>query len=168
MGESSFQPNPHKRRTTVARTSNREIVFSRTFQAPPRVVFEAWTRPELFQQWWAPKSTGVPLLSCEIDARTGGGYRVAFGHDASASFAFFGRYLEVMPPSRIVWTNEESDEGAVTTVTLEEVDGQTLLTLHERYPSQEALDESFVGMEDCMPEQFEQLDDVLVTLVARG
>ena len=164
MGESSFQPNPLKNRTTFERTSDREMVFSRTFDAPRRIVFDAWTKPELFMLWWAPKSMGVPLLSCEIDARTGGGYRVAFGHDAAESFAFFGKYLEVTAPERLVWTNEESADGAVTTVTFEERDGKTVLTLHELYPSKAALDESAIGMEDGLAEQFEQLDDVLATL----
>ena len=116
-------------------------------------------------RWWAPKSLGVPLLSCEMDVRTGGGYRLEFGHDASEAFAFFGKYLEVTPPSRLVWTNDESEDAAVTTVTLEEKDGQTLLVLHELYPSKEAL-EANRGAEDGLPEQFEQLDDLLATLGA--
>ena len=151
-------------RTAVERSSERELVVTRIFDAPPRLVFDAWTKPELFKLWWAPKSTGVPLLSCEMDVRTGGGYRIAFGRDAANSRAFFGKYLDVSPPSRLVWTNDEGDEGAVTTVTFEEVDGKTRLVLKELYPSKEALDESFVGMEDAMPEQFEQLDDLLATL----
>jgi len=154
-------------RTTVERRSDRELVVTRTFDAPARLVFDAWTRPELFKLWWAPKSSGVPLLSCEMDVRTGGGYRIAFGHDASNAMAFFGKYLEVSPPSRLVWTNDEGDEGAVTTVTFEDLDGKTRLVLQEVYPSKEALDASFVGMEDCYPEQFEQLDELLVTLGAR-
>ncbi len=155
-------------RTKVERRSERELVVTRIFDAPVRLVFDAWTKPELFQRWWAPKSSGVPLLSCEMDVRTGGGYRIAFGHDASNSRAFFGKYLDVLPPSRLVWTNDEGDDGAVTTVTFEEKDGKTLLVLQELYPSKKALDESFVGMEDAMPEQFEQLDDLLVTLDPSG
>ena len=151
-------------RTAVERRSERELVVTRTFNAPVRLVFDAWTKPELFKLWWAPKSSGVPLLSCEMDVRTGGSYRVAFGHDASDSRAFFGKYLEVSPPSCLVWTNDESDDAAVITVTFEEADGRTLLVLQELYPSKEALDESFVGMEDAMPEQFEQLDELLTTL----
>jgi uncharacterized protein YndB with AHSA1/START domain len=153
-------------RTTIERKSERELVVTRTFNGPARIVFEAWTKPELMKLWWAPKSSGVPLLSCEMDVRVGGGYRLAFGKDAASSFAFFGKYLEVEPPSRLVWTNEESEDAAVTTVTFEEKDGQTLLVLHELYPSKEALDEAFLGMEDGMPEQFEQLDALLVTLDA--
>lgn len=152
-------------RTAVERKSELELVVTRIFDAPVRLVFDAWTKAELFKLWWAPKSMGVPLLSCEMDVRTGGGYSITFGHDASEAMTFFGRYLEVSPPSRLVWTNDEGG-GAVTTVTFEEKDGGTLLVLRELYPSKEALDESFVGMEDAMPEQFEQLGELLITLGA--
>jgi len=155
-------------RTTVERRSGRELVVTRTFDAPARLVFEAWTRAELFRQWWAPRSSPVPLLSCEMDARTGGGYRLAFGRDAANSMAFFGKYLDVSPPSRLVWTNEESADAAVTTVTFEENDGRTRLVLHELYPSTEALDEACAGMEGAMPEQFEQLDALLAALGAKA
>ncbi len=160
------EPIPMTNRTTVERKSERELVITRSFNGPARIVFEAWTKPELFKRWWAPKSAGVPLLSCEMDVRVGGRYRVEFGHDASESMAFVGRYIEVIPNSRLVWTNEESDDGAVTTVTFEEKGGKTLLVLHELYPSKEALDRSIEGMEGGMPEQFEQLDELLVTLGA--
>ena len=153
-----------KNRTTVERKSERELVTTRTFNGPARIVFEAWTKPELFRRWWAPKSSGTSLLSCEMDVRVGGRYRIEFGQEASNSMAFFGRYIEVTPHSRLVWTNDESDDGAVTTVTFEERDGKTLLVLHERYPSKEALDAAIEGMEGGMPEQFEQLDELLVTL----
>jgi uncharacterized protein YndB with AHSA1/START domain len=157
------EPTPMKNRTTVERKSERELVITRTFNGPVRIVFEAWTKPELFKRWWAPKSIGVPLLSCEMDVSVGGRYRVEFGHDASESMAFVGKYIDVIPNSRLVWTNEESDDGAVTTVTFEEKGDKTLLVLHELYPSKEALDEAMAGM---LPEQFEQLDELLVTLVA--
>src|ERR1700752_3620669 len=160
------EPTPMKNRTTVERKSERDLVITRTFNGPARIVFEAWTKPELFRRWWAPKSTGVSLLSCEMDLRVGGGYRLEFGHEASTSMAFFGKYIEVTPHSRLVWTNEESDDGAVTTVTFEEKGGKTLLVLHELYPSKEALDGAIEGMEGGMPEQFEQLDELLVTLGA--
>ena len=148
-------------RTIVERTSERELRVTRTFDAPPRTVFTAWTSPELFMRWWAPKSMGVPMLSCAMDVRVGGGYRITFGHEPSKAFAFFGKYLEVLPDTRLVWTNEESDAGALTTVTFEEADGGTLLTFHELYPSKEALDETFSAMEGAMPEQFGQLDELL-------
>jgi uncharacterized protein YndB with AHSA1/START domain len=155
-----------KTRTTVQRKSERELVVTRSFNGPARIVFEAWTKPELLKRWWAPKSTGMSLLSCEADVRVGGSYRLEFGHGASKAMAFFGRYLEVTPHSRLVWTNDESDDGAVTTVTFEEEEGQTLLVLHERYPSKEALDRAIAGMEGGMPESFAQLDELLVTLGA--
>jgi uncharacterized protein YndB with AHSA1/START domain len=155
-----------KNRTTVERKSERELVVTRTFNGPARIVFEAWTKPELFRRWWAPKSSGVSLLSCEMDVRVGGRYRLEFGHEASESMAFFGRYIEVIPHSRLVWTNDESDDAAVTTVTFEEKGGKTLLVLHELYPSKEALDGAIAGMEGGMPEQFEQLDELLDTLGA--
>jgi uncharacterized protein YndB with AHSA1/START domain len=163
-GES--KPTPVKNRTTVERKSDRELVVTRTFNGPARIVFEAWTKPELFRRWWAPKSTGMSLLSCEMDVRVGGGYRLEFGHDASKSMAFFGRYIEVTPHLRLVWTNDESDDGAVTTVTFEEKGGKTLLVLHELYSTKEALDGAIAGMEGGMPEQFEQLDQLLIALGA--
>ena len=163
--DAKSEPTSMKNRTTVERKSDREVVVTRTFNGPARIVFEAWTKPELFKRWWAPKSLSVPLLSVEQDVRVGGRYKLVFGHDASQSMAFHGRYLEVTPPSRLVWTNEESDEGSVTTVTFEQKGGKTLLTLHELYPSKEALDAAG-GAADAMPEQFEQLDELLVTLGA--
>jgi uncharacterized protein YndB with AHSA1/START domain len=154
-----------KNKTTVERKSERELVVTRTFNAPARIVFEAWTKPELFMRWWVPKSMGMTLRSCEMDVRVGGGYRLEFGHAASERpMAFFGRYIEVTPPSRLVWTNEESDDDAVTTVTFEEKGGKTLLVFHELYPSKEALDTAGTGAADAMPEQFEQLDELLATL----
>ena len=160
------EPTPMKNRTSVERKSERELVVTRTFNGPARIVFEAWTKPELLKRWWAPKSTGVSLLSCEADVRVGGRYRFEFGHEASKSMAFFGRYIEVTPPSRLVWTNDESDDGAVTTVTFEEKGGKTLLIMHELYPSKEALNSAIAGMEGGMPETFAQLDELLATLDA--
>jgi uncharacterized protein YndB with AHSA1/START domain len=153
-----------KNPTTAQRKSERELVITRTFNGPARIVFEAWTKPELLKRWWAPKSTGMSLLSCEADVRTGGRYRFEIGLRASKPMAFFGRYLEVTPHSRLVWTNEESDDGSVTTVTFEDKGGKTLLVMHELYPSKEALDRVIEGMEGGMPESFEQLDELLVTL----
>jgi uncharacterized protein YndB with AHSA1/START domain len=153
-----------KNRTTVERKSEREVVVTRTFNAPARIVFEAWTKPDLIKRWWVPKSMGMSLLSCEMDVRVGGKYRFVF--DASTPVAFFGRYIEVTPYSRLIWTNEESDEGAVTTVTFEEQDGKTLLAMHELYPSKEALDAAGTGSADATVETFAQLDELLVTLGA--
>jgi uncharacterized protein YndB with AHSA1/START domain len=158
------EPTPMKNRTSVERRSEREVVVTRTFNGPAHIVFEAWTKPELIKRWWVPKSMGIPLLSCEMDVRVGGRYRFVFGHDASEPMAFFGRYIEVTPYSRLVWTNEESDDGAVTTVTFEEQDGKTLLDMHELYPSKEALDAAGTGAADATVETFAQLDELLVTL----
>jgi uncharacterized protein YndB with AHSA1/START domain len=158
------EPSTMKNLTTIERKSEREIVVRRTFNGPARIVFEAWTKPELFRQWWVPKSVGMPLLSCEMDVRVGGKYRLEFAHGDS-QMAFFGTYKEVTPHSRLVWTNDESDGGAVSTVTFEERGGKTLLVYHELYPSKEALDAN-AGMENAMAETFAQLDELLVTLGA--
>ena len=153
-------------RTKSQRKSDRELVITRTFDAPACLVFAAWTTPELFRQWWVPKSSGANLLSCERDVRVGGSYRLEFAHPKAATpIAFFGRYLEVVPNARLVWTNEESATGAVTTVTFEEKDGKTLLVMSELYPSKQALDIAMEGMDEAMPEAFEQLDEFLA---ARG
>ena len=156
-------PSSGENRTTVERNSERELVVTRTFNGPARLVFEAWTKPELFRQWWVPKSMGMSLLSCEMDVRVGGTYRLEFEPDG---MAFLGTYREVTPHSRLVWTNEESDEGSVTTVTFAEKGGKTLLVMHELYPSKEALDAAGTGAADVMVETFAQLDELLVTLGA--
>jgi uncharacterized protein YndB with AHSA1/START domain len=153
--------------TAVERISDRELVVTRTFNGPARLVFEAWTRPELFLQWWVPKSFGITVLSSALDIRTGGSYRLEMGHPASdRPMAFFGRYLEVTPPTRMVWTNEEGGaQGPVTTVTFEERDGRTLVTVRDLYPTKEALDAAIAsGATGGFPEQFAQLEAVLVSL----
>lgn len=150
--------------TVVERTSDLELVVTRQFEAPPEIVFEAWSRPEFFQRWWVPKALGVPLRACEMDVRTGGGYRLEFGLDAANAMAFFGRYTDVTPPFRIVWTNEESGEITVTTVTFKDLGGKTLLTLSELYPSKEACDQALQGSAAGLPLQFEQLDELLTEL----
>ena len=154
------EPAPIKNRTTVERKSDLELVVTRTFNAPARLVFEAWTKPDLFRQWWVPKSMGMSLLPYKMDVRVGGKYRLEFAH-ADSQAAFFGTYREVTPHSRLVWTNEESDEGSVTTVTFEEKGGKTLLVMHELYPSKEALDAAGTGAADAMGETFDQLDELL-------
>ena len=163
---SESEPAPMENRTTVERTSDRELVVTRTINGPPRIVFEAWTNPELFVRWWVPKSMGVSLDSCEMDVRVGGTYRLVFGHDPEP-MAFLGRYIEVTPHSRLAWTNDEGGEdGPVTTVTFEEEGGRTLLVMHELYPSKEALDAAGTGAADMMGETFMQLDELLVALGA--
>jgi uncharacterized protein YndB with AHSA1/START domain len=158
-----------KNRTTVERKSERELVVTRTFNGPARIVFEAWTRPELLKRWWAPKSFGVSFISCEADVRAGGTYRFVFGHPSSEQpMEFFGKYIEVTPYSRLVWTNDEGgDGGSVTTVTFEEREAETLVVMHDLYPSKEALDDAIAsGSTGGFSETFEQLDELLVTLGA--
>ncbi|MDB4943260.1 MAG: hypothetical protein JWP97_2794 [Labilithrix sp.] len=157
--------NATKNGTNVERKSDRELVVTRTFKGPARIVFDAWTKPELFKQWWAPRSFGVRMLSCDMDVRVGGGYRLVFGHGDAEPMPFFGKYLEVTPSSRVVWTNDEGGEGGnVTTVTFEEKDGKTLVVMHDLYPSKEALDAAVAsGSTGGCCEQFEQLDEVLLT-----
>lgn len=159
MNDNHDAPN----RTTTERRSDLELVVTRLFDAPPRLVSEAWTRAELFIQWWAPKSMGVPLRSCEMDVRVGGGYRLEFGHDAESAMAFFGQYLEVVPGERLVWTNAEDGDAPVTTVTFADQGGKTLLVLRELYPSKAALDGAIAGMPEVTAEQFEQLDALLAS-----
>jgi uncharacterized protein YndB with AHSA1/START domain len=148
--------------TISQRTSEREMLTTRTFDAPPRLVFEAWTTPDLFRQWWVPCSSGATLLSCEQDVRVGGRYRLVFEHpDATTPMAFFGTYLEVVPNAHLVWTNEESADGAITTVIFENNEGKTALAMRELYPSKESLDMAIEGMGQAMTEIFLQLDEFL-------
>jgi uncharacterized protein YndB with AHSA1/START domain len=155
-----------KNPTTVERKSDRELVVTRTFDAPARIIFQAWSKPELFRRWWLPKSMGMTLISYEADIRTGGSYRLEISYQGSKPMAFFGKYLEVTPHSRMVWTNEESPDGPVTTVTLEEKGGKTLLVLSELHPSKAALDAAGTGALDAMPETFGQLDELVAELIA--
>ncbi len=156
-----------KNETTRERKSDRELVFKRTFNAPARIVFETWTNPELFQRWWVPKSFPIVMRACDMDVRVGGKYRLSFGmrgKDEEPAMDFFGKYLEVTPHSRLVWTNEEAGMEQITTVTFEEKGGKTYVAMHDLYPSKEALEEALgSGSEDCKGETFDQLDDVLVT-----
>lgn len=153
-----------KNPTTAERTSDRELVVKRTINGPARLVFEAWTRPELFQRWWVPESFGLTLLSCEMDVRVGGKYRLVFRHGDS-TMDFFGTYLEVTPPTRLVWTNEEGDGETITTVTFEEKDGKTLVVVHDLYPSKDALDAAIAsGATGGLPEQLDALEALLESL----
>jgi len=154
-----------KNRTTMQRTSERELVATRTINGPAHLVFEAWTNADLLRQWWVPQSMRLKLLSCEADARVGGQYRLVFDVGGAEPMAFFGKYLEVTPPSRLVWTNEEGGaDGPITTLTLEEKAGKTLLVMHELYPSKEALDAAMAsGEKSGLDETFDQLDQLLAT-----
>ena len=159
--------NATKYATTVERQSERELVVTRTFNAPAHIVFDAWTKPELLMRWWVPKSFGASFVSCEADVRTEGAYRFVFSHPSSDEpMAFFGRYVEVTPGSRLVWTNDEGDEdGPVTTVTFEERGDETLVVIHELYLSKKALDDAMAsGSISWSGEQFEQLDQLLAAL----
>jgi uncharacterized protein YndB with AHSA1/START domain len=149
-------------RTSIERCADSEFVATRLIDAPPDAVFRAWSRPELFQRWWVPRSVpGMVLVSCDLDVRTSGRYRLEFGMGSSDRMAFHGRYIDVVPNHRIVWTNDEEDEGAVTTVVFEDQAGQTLLRYHEAYPSAEALEEALQGPAAALPEQFKQLEELL-------
>ena len=155
-------------RTTTVRKSDRELVVTRTFNAPRNLVFRAWSDAEIFKKWWVPKSVPITLLSCEMDVRTGGRYKLVF--DASPEpMAFFGRYIEVVAPSKIQWTNEEAGEaGQVTTVTFEEKGGKTLVVMHDLYPSKEALDEAIAsGSTGAANETIEQLEAFLAEGMSR-
>lgn len=154
---------PMKNYTTVERKSERELVVTRIFNGPARIVFEAWTQPELLKRWWVPKSIGMVLLSCEMDVRVRGGYRLVFAGNPEP-IAFFGKYLEVTPHLRLSWSNDESADGAITTVTFEEGGGKTQVVVHDLYPSKEALDAAIASESTGgFTEQFEQLDELLVT-----
>ena len=164
----SGEPTSMGNNATAERTSERELVVTRIVTGPARLVFEAWTKAELFERWWAPKSFPISLLSCEMDVRVGGGYRLVFGYEG-ATMEFFGRYLEVTPHSRLAWTNDEGDGETITTVTFEETGGRTHVVVHDLYPSKEALDDAVAsGSTSGMPESLAQLDELLVTLGTSG
>jgi uncharacterized protein YndB with AHSA1/START domain len=164
---SQGEQTPVQSPTTAERTSERELVVTRNVNGPASIVFDAWTRPELMGRWWVPKSFPISLISCEMDVRVGGGYRLVFGYEGS-TMEFFGRYLEVTPHSRLVWTNDEGDEGGtITTVTFEETDGRTLVVVHDLYPSKGALDDAIAsGSTSGMSETLDQLDELVVGLTA--
>ncbi len=162
--QESHEPAATGHRTSVERRSDRELVVTRLFDGPPRLLFKAWTTPDLLKRWWAPQSTGATLTGCAVDARPGGSYRFEFAQPSGDTVAFFGRYLEVDPPHRLVWTNEESDGGQISTLTFTAEGDRTRMVLHELYPSKQALDQAFDGMEYGMPEQYDQLDALLATL----
>jgi uncharacterized protein YndB with AHSA1/START domain len=160
MDQQASNQSLAENRTAVERKSDRELVVTRTFDAPPHLVFKAWSQPDLFRRWWVPKGAGISLVSCDLDVRTGGKYRLEFGVGGD-TMAFYGKYLDVVPNERIVWTNDEGEQGAVTTVTFEERGGKTLLTFHELYPSAEALEEAMAGSAAGLPTQLDQLEELL-------
>lgn len=158
-----------KNETIVERTSDRELVVTRTFDAPAQIVFDAWTKPDLLKQWWAPKSFGVSLFECEQDLRVGGAYRFAFGRDPTSPEVFTGRYLEVDPPARLVFTQiyeRMAHVGeAVVTAIFDESQGRTRLTLRQVFPSREALEGALAsGMERGMRITLDQLDELVASM----
>lgn len=162
MDQQASHASGAQNRTSVTRKGDRELVVTRTFDAPPSLVYKAWSQADLFRRWWMPKSVaGVALVACDMDVRTGGKYRLEFSAGGAETMAFYGKYLDVVPNERIVWTNDEGEEGAITTVTFEEQGGKTLLTFHEIYPSSDALEEAMQGSAAGLPEQLEQLDELL-------
>jgi len=162
MDQQASSAGGTQNRTSVERRGDRELVVTRTFDAPPGIVYRAWSQPELFRRWWVPKSvTGVSLVSCDMDVRTGGKYRLEFSAGGPETMAFYGKYLDVVPNERIVWTNDEGEAGAITTVTFEDQGGKTLLNFHEIYPTREALEEALQGSAMGLPEQMEQLGELL-------
>eukprot|EP01037_Dinobryon_pediforme_P016929 gene16929-17116_t len=147
--------------TTVTRKGDRELEVTRLFDAPPATVYRAWSEADLFRRWWMPRSvTGVALVACDMDVRTGGTYRLEFSAGGQ-TMAFHGKYLDVVPNARIVWTNDEGEAGAITTVTFEDLGGKTLLRFHEIYPTGAALEDAMQGSAAGLPEQLDQLDQVL-------
>jgi uncharacterized protein YndB with AHSA1/START domain len=162
MAEPASSAGTLKNRTAVERRGERELVVTRLFDAPPSTVFRAWSQPEIFRRWWVPKSvTGIALIGCDMDVRTGGKYRLEFATGSGDTMAFHGKYLDVVPNQRMVWTNDEDEEGAITTVTFTAEGGRTLLVFHELYPTSEALEEALQSGAAALPEQMEQLEAVL-------
>lgn len=165
-GTASGTDGPHNA-TTAERIGDLELAIVRVFDAPPHVVFRAWSEADLFQRWWMPKSLeGVALVGCEMDVRTGGTYRLDFSAGGTETMRFYGKYLDVVDNVRIVWTNEEGEDGAITTVTFEDLGGKTRVRFHERYPSAEALAEALEGSVQGLPEQFDQLAALLPSIAA--
>ena len=169
MREASTSDRAPRNETIVERTSDRELVVTRTFDAPARIVFDAWTKPELLKRWWAPKSFGATLFECEQDLRVGGAYRFVFGRDRKDPEVFSGRYVEVDPPSRLVLTQlyeRMSDVGdVVVTADFEESQGRTRLTLRHLFPSKEALEGALAsGMERGMRVTLDQLDALVASM----
>src|SRR5204862_5606325 len=140
------KPGPVKNRTTVERKSDREVIVTRTINGPARIVFEALTKAELLKRWWVPKSMGMTLLSCEVEPRVGGKYRLVFDHGGPEPAAFFGSYVEVKPYSRLAWTMEEgAGAGPDPTVTCGERGGKTGGPPREAYPGGKAGDAPGTG-----------------------
>lgn len=147
--------------TQVERLSDRELAVTRLFDAPAHMVFKAWSDPSLFRRWWVPAGFGINLVGCEMDVRTGGTYRLEFAA-GDQTMAFHGKYLDVVPNHKIVWTNDEGEgDGQVTTVTFEDRGGKTLVTYRDSFASEAALEEAMNGAAKGLPQQLEQLAELL-------
>jgi len=161
-------------RTSIERQSDRELVVSRTFDGPARIVFDAWTRPELVSRWWAPSSHGAAMVSCDADVRVGGHYRYVVRPGKGGEFAFSGRYEEVTPHSRLVYTAffepralgpATGAEPVIVTVTFDEQGGRTRVVSREVYPSKEVLDGAIAtGMERGIHATMDLLDELVASL----
>jgi uncharacterized protein YndB with AHSA1/START domain len=155
--------------TTLELPSDTEILITRAFDAPARIVFEAITKPEHIARWWAPQSRGE-MVSCESDLRVGGRWRNVMRANNGYEVGFSGEYLEVDPPHRIVQTeffDPFPDAGSIVTVTLTEQGGRTTLTSRAQYPSKAIRDQVIdTGMESGMRESYQQLTTVVAGLAA--
>ena len=145
--------------TTLATPSDREVVITRMFDAPRRLVFDAWTRPEHVPHWMGfPEGWTMPV--CEIDLRVGGGWHFVWRKDDGSEMAMRGTYRELSPPERIVNTESWGPEWPETTNTLvlTERDGKTTATLTILYPSKEARDMALgTGMKDGLDVSYQRL-----------
>jgi uncharacterized protein YndB with AHSA1/START domain len=160
---------PTQKRTILERRSDRELVLTRTIHGPARLVFDAYTKPELLKRWWAPASMGVSMFSCEIDPRVGGRYRYAYGRDPKQQMAFSGTFTEVVPHERLVCTSlfEQMPAAgeAIVTTTFTERDGKTVVVLHQLFPSKQVMDGAIAaGMENGMRITMDQLEELVVAL----
>jgi uncharacterized protein YndB with AHSA1/START domain len=153
--------------TVMRLEGDREIVISRTFNAPARLVFDAVTKPELLKRWWAPKSLGVALVQCDADVRPGGTYRYVMQKGNGPLMAFSGTYREESPPARLVYDEIFEPMAALgsahVSVTFEEHDGKTRYVMRSVYASKQARDGVVAsGMEKGMRESMDQLEALVM------
>jgi len=156
----------------VTTPTDREIVLTRVFDAPRRLVFDAWTKPELLKRWLGAFG-GWSLVVCEIDLRVGGAYRYVWRDPEGAEMGMRGVYREVVPPERLVAT-ESFDEPwypgeAVDTIALREDGGKTTVTTTVLYQSREARDIALKsGMEQGVAAGYDKLAELLASGMAQG
>jgi uncharacterized protein YndB with AHSA1/START domain len=149
----------------VTTPTEKEIVLTRVFDAPWRMVFDAFTKPELLKRWFGPR--GHDLVVCEVDLRVGGAWRFVIRGPDGKELGMRGVYREIAPPDRMVHTESYDDypgESLVTTVLVER-DGRTTLTATVLYPSQEIRDAVISsGMEHGAAESYDKLAELLPLL----